>query len=148
MLELIVVLMLIAMVMNYAVPSYQLMMQRQHMRISKDSFNTSLVLAHNTSIARDQQVMLCPTSDSLSCESEKFEQGWIVFFDLNKNGQSEPSIEALIWVQILLVVLVLSNSHRGQGKKVIYLESYFNNSLNKQLQSPLLGRRSWSKSRA
>ncbi len=34
------------------------------------------------------------------------------------------------------------------NQTVIYLESYFNNSLNKQLQSPLLGRRSWSKSRA
>lgn len=33
------------------------------------------------------------------------------------------------------------------NQTVIYLESYFNNSLNKQLQSPLLGRRSWFKSR-
>lgn len=99
MLELIIVLMLIAIVMTYAVPSYQLMMQRQHMRISKDSLNTSLVLARNTSITRNQQVMLCPTNDGLSCEGEKFEQGWIVFFDLNKNAQREPSMEALIWVQ-------------------------------------------------
>ena len=99
MLELIIVLMLTGIVINYAVPSYQNLIQQQQIRMSMDSFVTSLELARNTSISRNQQVMLCPSIDGLICHGEKFEYGWILFSDLDQNGQRDPSLEALIWVQ-------------------------------------------------
>ena len=102
MLELIMVLMLAGIVVTAAVPSYHSMIQRQKIRVGLDALNTSLALARNTAISKNVPVMLCPSSDGLSCHHTHYEQGWIIFFDVNENSQRDLSSEALIWVQSTL----------------------------------------------
>ena len=98
-LELIIVLMIAGITLSYAVPTYQHMIQDQQMRTSMDAFNTSLSLARNRAISKNQTVTVCPSVDGQHCSDEKYEVGWIVFVDINENGQREKLSESLIWTQ-------------------------------------------------
>ena len=62
----------------------------------------SLHLARNEAIKRNGRVVLCKTTDGIHCAaSGGWEQGWIVFHDVNNNSLREES-EQIIQHQIAL----------------------------------------------
>ena len=121
MLELIIVLMIAGITLSYAVPTYQQMILRQQMRISMDAFNTSLSLARNSVMSKNQTVVVCPSIDGQHCNDEKYELGWIVFVDNNENRQREKSSESLIWMQAQLNKTFTLRATRAYRHSIAYL---------------------------
>ena len=121
MLELIIVLMIAGITLSYAVPTYEHMIQLQQMRISMEAFTTSLSLARNRAISKNQTVVVCPSVDGQHCDDEKYELGWIVFVDANENRQREKSSESLIWTQAKLNKAFTLRATRAYRNGIAYL---------------------------
>jgi type IV fimbrial biogenesis protein FimT len=74
------------------------------------SMMASLFLARHEAIKRHGRVVLCKTSDGNQCaHSGGWEQGWIVFHDVNNNGLREET------EQIIQQQMPLSGSLRMTG---------------------------------
>ncbi len=87
MVELLVVLTLAAILMSLAVPSMTSMLNTQKAKSMGTSFLASLNLARNEAIKRNARVVMCKSVDGTGCvTSGGWEQGWIVFHDVNNNA--------------------------------------------------------------
>lgn len=74
----------------------------------------SLYLARHEAIKRHGRVVLCKTSDGNHCaHSGGWEQGWIVFHDVNNNGLREEA------EQIIQQQMALSGSLRMTGNSPV-----------------------------
>lgn len=85
--ELLVVLTLMAILLSIALPSMTAMLNTQKSVALGNSFLASLNLARNEAIKRNARAVLCKSVDGLSCTtSGGWQQGWIVFHDVNNNA--------------------------------------------------------------
>lgn len=58
--------------------------------VSGDVFH-HLMLARSEAIKRNGRVVLCKSVDGLTCtEQARWEQGWLLFHDVNNSGSREP----------------------------------------------------------
>ena len=66
-------------------------------RVAREAMFTSLNLARNTAVTRQQEIVLCASSDGARCDGDIWwHDGWIVFQDTNRDGKrdlDEPLIE-------------------------------------------------------
>lgn len=87
-LELLVVLTLVAILQTLAVPAMSAVVDAVRLASTTQSLFTSLQLARNEAIKRNARVVLCKSDTGQRCVlSGGWEQGWIVFHDLNNNAQ-------------------------------------------------------------
>ncbi|QNK70156.1 GspH/FimT family pseudopilin [Variovorax sp. PAMC26660] len=85
--ELLVVVSIIGVLLAWAVPSFNLMIQRNRMASESNGFVGDLQFARAEAIKRGQPVTLCPANaTSTACaNSATWSTGWIVFNDPNGN---------------------------------------------------------------
>lgn len=89
--EAIVAMLLLGVLVALAAPSLAGLRQRQELRGVAETFWNSLVLARGQAMARQQRVTVCAQSTTGSCDpSGPWQGGWLVFVDVNRNGQREP----------------------------------------------------------
>jgi type IV fimbrial biogenesis protein FimT len=94
--EMLVVLAITATLATIAVPSMTAMFDSLRISAASNDFLAGLYLARSEAIKRNSRVALCKSSDGISCASiGGWEQGWIIFHDLNNNSLRESS-ETLI----------------------------------------------------
>jgi type IV fimbrial biogenesis protein FimT len=87
-LELLVVLTVVALLQTLAAPAMSAMVDAVRMTSATQSFFVSLQFARNEAIKRNARVVLCKSGTGQSCvRTGGWEQGWIVFHDLNNNAQ-------------------------------------------------------------
>jgi type IV fimbrial biogenesis protein FimT len=85
--ELLVVMTLAVILMSLAVPAMTGMLNTQRVTSLTNSFLASLNLARNEAIKRNARAVVCKSADGLSCVvNGGWEQGWIVFHDVNNNA--------------------------------------------------------------
>ena len=85
--ELLVTVAVTGVLTGIAVPPMSAMLQAQRATALANSFIGSLHLARNEAIKRNGRAVLCKSATGLSCTLEGgWEQGWIVFHDLNNNA--------------------------------------------------------------
>lgn len=100
-LELLISLAAIAILAGIALPSLASMFDRNRLAISKNALVTSLQLARADSVSSGHHLVLCPSTNGSSCNSEgDWSAGWIVFRDMNRNGRPDPG-DALLQRQEL-----------------------------------------------
>lgn len=95
-LEVLVVLVLLAVLLSLAAPSFQGMQQKHQMQSQAEQFQASLLLARSEALRRQQRVSLCVResrngSDPYCATAGTWSQGWLVFVDGNDNGLREAS---------------------------------------------------------
>lgn len=57
-----------------------------------NSFVNDLYLGRSTAVSLGQNIVLCPSKDSSTCENQSgWHVGWIIFIDENKNRQHDAS---------------------------------------------------------
>lgn len=62
-----------------------------------NALSGALALTRSEAIKRNTHVVLCKSADGLNCNSDAgWEQGWIVFQDLNQNHTHDPEEELLL----------------------------------------------------
>ena len=114
--ELLVVCLTIATVVQLAIPGFQGLSDRSKWNATTRLLITDLNWARTEALASSTRLYLCPGQNSDRCRSNtNWSQGWSVFSDQNHNGQLEPS-------ELLLVrTLPLNNSISVHFRKPGYL---------------------------
>jgi len=85
--ELMVTLAVAAIVLTVGVPSFQTLIKNNRLTTAANALVASLNLARSEAIKRGVRVTVCKSADGASCTTAgNWEQGWIVFTDLNSDG--------------------------------------------------------------
>lgn len=94
--ELLVALSIVAVLATVGMPSMAAIMDSIQLSSASNKFLSNLHLARSEAIKRNQRVVLCKSADGATCAGEGgWEQGWLVFHDLNNNGALDSG-EAVI----------------------------------------------------
>ena len=95
--ELVITLAVAAILLTLAVPNFSQFVKNNRLITQANDFVTALNVARSEAIKRGDRVTLCKSSDQVSCAgSGNWEQGWIVFVDVNDDGiVSNPATNVL-----------------------------------------------------
>jgi len=77
---------LVAILLATAVPALDDFTNDARQTGAINDFVATIHLARNTAITTNSRVTMCPSASGASCELTAWENGWIVFGDLNANG--------------------------------------------------------------
>jgi type IV fimbrial biogenesis protein FimT len=109
--ELMMALALMAVVMVMAVPNFNRLIKNNRLASQANEFITAVNYARNEAIKRNQNVILCRSSNGTSCGSGTgWEAGWIVYADVNNNASLDSGEELRIFGS-----LTGGNSLRGNA---------------------------------
>ncbi len=96
--ELMVAMALLAIIATLAVPAMGDFIQRNRLSSQVNGLVASLSMARNHAVTRRREVVVCKQSGSELCDSSaEWQQGWVVFTDLNRDRQrqaDEPLLQA------------------------------------------------------
>jgi type IV fimbrial biogenesis protein FimT len=96
-LELLTALAIGASLLVLAVPSYRAWVADLEIRDRIEALVVTLNLARAQAIARQTRVALCPSPDGVHCApAGRWEDGWIVFADLNDDGERDADETVLL----------------------------------------------------
>lgn len=99
--EMVTVIALIGITTAIAAPSFSNLLKNNRITAAANELLTSLTLARSTAITTRTQSVVCPSNDSTSDKPScggAWEDGWIVFTDIDGNGEVSPPQETL-WEQ-------------------------------------------------
>lgn len=78
--------------LSASLPTLGAMVDSIRLSSMSNSFLSQLYLARSEAIKRNGKVVMCQSQDGLSCATGgSWEQGWIVFHDVNNNSLRDPS---------------------------------------------------------
>jgi prepilin-type N-terminal cleavage/methylation domain len=87
--ELLVVMALVSILLAWGVPSYRSVTQSSRLASETNALVGDLQFARSEALKRGQPVTLCPSVDGSACSGQgQWASGWIVFLDLDGNGQT------------------------------------------------------------
>lgn len=86
--ELLISLTLMGVILSFAVPSFDRLIQKTQINMAFSSLRTAAHTAKNEAIKRGTRVSLCPSTDGLSCSSSPA-RSLLIFEDRNRNGQPD-----------------------------------------------------------
>ncbi|SFL13662.1 type IV fimbrial biogenesis protein FimT [Nitrosomonas aestuarii] len=85
--ELLVVLSVLGILLSIGVPSFSQFTTNNRLNSYINSMYSNFALARSEAIKRNRRVVMCKSSDGANCNnSGGWDQGWIVFVDLDNNG--------------------------------------------------------------
>jgi type IV fimbrial biogenesis protein FimT len=85
--ELMIVVAVVAILLSLAAPAFSGMVSSVRLSSASNSLFSSLLLARSEAIKRNSRVVLCKSVTGDACTStDGWEQGWIVFHDVNNNA--------------------------------------------------------------
>ena len=87
-LEMMVAISIAAILLATAVPSLRQFRANNQVTTASNSIVTALNVARFNAVIRGENVVICPSDDSVSCSDGKWHQGWIVF---RQNGAAITS---------------------------------------------------------
>ncbi|RMD78761.1 MAG: prepilin-type N-terminal cleavage/methylation domain-containing protein [Gammaproteobacteria bacterium] len=94
--ELMVTLAVAAVLVTLAVPGFGTLIRNNRLATAANAFAASLSLARSEAVKRAAVVGVCKSADGQTCTSAGgWEQGWLVFVDLDGDGLRQPTEEAL-----------------------------------------------------
>lgn len=99
--ELMITVALAAVVLTLGVPAFQGLSERNRLTSNINSFVASLALARSEAVKRKQRVIVCASTDGVSCANNgKYETGWIVYVESSNplNTNRDVNNEELLWV--------------------------------------------------
>jgi len=94
--ELMVVMAIVAILLSTGVPAVKKYTWNLRLRTAMDTLQTDLNLARAHAISHNTEVVICPAIDAADCSrSSAWQNGWIVFIDLNADHRRQAS-EAIV----------------------------------------------------
>ncbi len=100
--ELMIAIAVAAIVLTLGVPSFERVIERNQLTANINEFVASLNYARSEAIRRNQRVSICHSSDSSSCSGTDFEDGWIIFLDIDKDGDRDNPDDVILRVHSAL----------------------------------------------
>lgn len=106
--ELLVCLSVLLILLTLAVPAFDAVLTGEKLVTTANSYLLSLHLARSEAIKRNARVVVCKSSDGAGCTSTgRWEQGWIIFHDIDNNAQLDPGEDLILRQQALPADLVM-----------------------------------------
>ncbi len=90
-LELLITVALISIVTALAVPSMRSFSQNDRLTTNINTMVGHLAYARSEAVKRHAQVSICISNDTLGCTGGSWEDGWMVYVDVNANGTFDPA---------------------------------------------------------
>ena len=113
-LELIVTLSIIAILLATGVPAFKNYGWNLRMKTAMDMLQTDLNLARGRAIGLNTQTVICPALDSNDCSGQSaWEDGWIVFADLNADRHKQDGEPLLKHAGAVAMLNISSSSARS-----------------------------------
>lgn len=83
--ELMVALLIGAIVLGYAIPSFNSLMRKQELVAQLSSLNSAFAFARAEAIARSEAVGICGSTDGINCSnSTDWDSGWVIYLDSDR----------------------------------------------------------------
>jgi type IV fimbrial biogenesis protein FimT len=82
-----------------AIPSMQSMVSNNRRVTATNDMSYSIQLARSEAIARNQQVRVCPSSNGTSCNATNWNEGWIIFNDIDQSATPNGDERILLKVE-------------------------------------------------
>jgi type IV fimbrial biogenesis protein FimT len=99
--ELLTALSVMTTLLAMGIPALGDLIENTRVQTGSRALSESLTLARNEAVKRNTRVVMCKSRDGVRCDHGlSWEQGWIVFPDVNGNGLADPG-EAVIYREIL-----------------------------------------------
>ncbi len=104
--ELMVALAVFAITVTFAIPNFREFIQNNRLISQTNDVSSTLHLARSEAVKRKLTISICGSSNGTSCNSSSWEQGWIVFSDVDADGVVDAGTD-----EILRVVGALSGAN-------------------------------------
>lgn len=111
--ELMVGIGLTALLMSIAVPALNLFVSNARQTAAMNDFVASMHLARSTAVTTNTRVTVCASSNGASCQAVDWDQGWIVFSDLDSD-QTLDNDETVISQSAAIDELSIASNEFGQ----------------------------------
>ena len=85
-----------AVVLTLGVPSFSSVIERNRLTAHINELVSTLNYARSEAVKRNSDVTVCQSADGLNCGGLGYEDGWIIFIDLNADGDYADAGEELI----------------------------------------------------
>ncbi|MEJ2041848.1 MAG: GspH/FimT family pseudopilin [Reinekea sp.] len=97
--ELVVTVVILAIVIMFAIPSFNTLMNRISTNSSRDKILTAFHYARSEAISQQAEVTICASADGANCSAtSNWTSGWIVFLDDNGNQTVDTGDNVLsVW---------------------------------------------------
>ena len=125
--ELMLVLTMMAVVTSLAAPSFRSLWVKRSVLLAAETLLGDLRYARSESLQRARPVLVCQSSNAMSCtrDGAAWAKGWIVFVDSNGSAQidgdnADGPAEALLRVQATLPALASIVSNVSTGHSITY----------------------------
>jgi prepilin-type N-terminal cleavage/methylation domain-containing protein len=92
--ELMFVLALLGIVLSIGAPAMQTMVINNRISTAAGDLMSDFTFARATAISRSRRVGICASADQATCNGASWQNGWIIYIDLNANGAYDPGTEA------------------------------------------------------
>ena len=96
--ELMIAIAVAAVVLTLGVPGFGRVIERNQLTAHINELVSTLNLARSEAIRRNSDVTVCHSNDGATCSGVGYEDGWIIFFDSNGDGDYADAGEELIRV--------------------------------------------------
>lgn len=95
--ELMTAILILGILAGWALPNLRVFIQNKQLVTQANDFIGALMYARSEAIRSGKPVQICKSSDGASCiESGYWEQGWIMFVDIDDDGALSSSTETVI----------------------------------------------------
>jgi type IV fimbrial biogenesis protein FimT len=88
--EMMVTLTLLAILIALVTPSFQGLLRDNQAAAQANALVGSLMLARSEAIKRNAPVVICRSNDGASCAGSEWEDGWILWADMDRDGALDP----------------------------------------------------------
>lgn len=118
--EFLVVVAVMAILSSFAAQAFSGMINSVRLRSATDTFFSSIILARSEAIKRNARVVLCKSRSGSACDmAGGWEQGWVVFHDVNENAAVDAG-ESVVLRQQALQARVRFTGNSQVAKYVSY----------------------------
>ena len=94
--ELMVTVVVVGILVMVAVPSFSSLIMNNRLVTHTTAFTSALAVARSEAINRATQVTMCKSLDGRTCTTDNnWEQGWVLFQDVNGDGDTDTGEELL-----------------------------------------------------
>jgi type IV fimbrial biogenesis protein FimT len=97
--ELMFVLALAAVLLTIGAPALTTMVINNRISTAASDLMSDFTFARATAVARSQRVGICASDDQATCSGSSWGQGWIIYMDVNSNGDFDGAPETIVRVR-------------------------------------------------
>jgi type IV fimbrial biogenesis protein FimT len=118
--EMLVTSCIVAVLLSIAGPSFAQMLSGLRLKNQVDAFFASVLLARSEAAKSNARTVMCKTTNGQSCVTDGgWDQGWIVFHDLNNNAELDGG-ESVVWHQQALDSAIKISGNTPVAKYISY----------------------------